>query len=133
MLCTFGCITTVRSHTISLPAELAAMLETYVEALNSPKGIPEIGSAWEQALKNTYQIATAKAIELYKSKMSGLSFPMDEGVLKKFHSEAREQATEHFKQLTGLDTDGDAYNKHLSQLLVSTYYHKNLYWLVSIK
>ena len=93
----------------------------YIHALNSPDGIPEVGSAWDQVMKNTYQMAKAKAKELYKSKMSVLSFPMEEGELKRFHSDATKVATECFQQLTQLDTDGDAYSKHLSQLSVSSY------------
>ena len=53
-------------------------------------------------------MAKAKAKELYKSKMSVLSFPMEEGELKRFHSDATKVATECFQQLTQLDTDGDA-------------------------
>jgi len=93
----------------------------YVDALNSPEGIPEVGSAWDQVMKNTYQMATARAIEMYKSEMSVLSFPMEEGDLKlRIHLEAAKKAIECFQQLTWLDTDGDVYSEHLSQLSVST-------------
>ena len=97
------------------------MLQMYVDALNSPEGIPEVSSAWDQVMKNTYHIATTKATELYKSKMSVLTFPMEDGDLKRIHSEATEETTECFQKLTRLDSDGDAFEEHLSQLSVSTY------------
>ena len=103
------------------------MLQIYVDALNSPEGIPEVSSAWDQVMTNTYQIATAKAIEVYKSKMSDLTFPMEDGELKRIHQEATEKVFECFQQLTWLDADGDVYSYHLSQLSVSVLYAETLY------
>ena len=108
-------------NAIPLPTELAGMLRMYVDDLNSPAKIPDVSSAWDQALKNTYQIATAKAIELYKLKMSSFSFPMEEGDLKRHHLQATEKAIECFQQLTQLDTDG-AFSEHLTQLMVRIKY-----------
>ena len=105
-------------NTISaLPTELAGMLQMYVDALNSPEGIPEVGSAWDQVMKNTYQIAKAKATELYKSTMSVLTFPMEDAELKSIHSEAAGKAVECFQQLTRLDTDG-TFRENLAHLQV---------------
>ena len=103
------------------------MLQIYVDALNSPEEIPEVSSAWDQVMKNTYQIATTKAIEVYKSKMSDLTFPMEDGDLKRIHQETTEKSVECFQQLTWLDTDGDVYSDHLSQLSVSVLYPETLY------
>ena len=103
------------------------MLQIYVDALNSPEGIPEVSSTWDQVMTNTYQIATTKAIEVYKSKMSDLTFPMEDGDLKRIHQEATEKSVECFQQLTWLDTDGGVYSDHLSQLSVSVLYPETLY------
>ena len=108
-------------NAIPLPTELAGMLQIYVDALNSPAGIPEVSSAWDQALKNTYQIATTKAIEPYKNEMSSFSFPMEEGDLKRHHSQATEKAIECFRQLTRLDTE-DSFKEHLPQFMVRIKY-----------
>ena len=106
------------------------MLKIYVDALNSPEGIPEVSSTWDQVMKNTYQIATAKAIEVYKSKMSGLTFPMEDSEMKRIHQETTEKSIECFQQLTWLDTDGDVYSDHLSQLSVSVLYPETLYTFI---
>ena len=108
------------------------MLQIYVDALNSPEGIPEVASAWDQVMKNTYQIATTKATELYKSKMSLLTFPMEDAELKSIHSEAAREATECFHKLTRLDSDDGAFEEHLLQLSVSTY-KSNFYCLKMFK
>ena len=105
-------------NTISaLPTELAGMLQMYVDALNSPEGIPEVGSTWDQVMKNTYQIATTKPTELYKSKMSVLTFPMEDDDLRRIHSEATKEAVECFQQLTRIDTDG-VFKEYLTHLQV---------------
>ena len=100
--------------------EFTEMLKIYVDALNSEDGIPRIGSAWDQAMKNLYESATSRAKEMYKDVMSVLQFPIEEDEIQKHHKEAYEQSMELFKQLTELDGDKDAYQKNLEELAVCT-------------
>ena len=122
----WGCYNCPIHRIPTFSTDLAGMLQMYVDALNSPEEIPEVGSAWDQVMKNTYQMAKAKAMEVYNSKMSALSFPMEDGELMRIHSEATKEAIECFQQLTWLDTDGDVYSYHLSQLSVSILYADNV-------
>ena len=98
--------------------EFTEMLKIYVDALNSEDGIPRIGSAWDQAMKNLYESAIRRAKELYKKTMSVLQFPIEESEIQKRHQKAYEQSTELFKQLTELDGDRDAYQKNFDELAV---------------
>ena len=100
--------------------EFTEMLKIYVDALNSEDGIPRIGTAWNQAMKNLYESATSRAKEMYKKVMSTLQFPIEENTIQKHHQEAYEQSMELFKQLTELDGDRDAYQKNFDELDVST-------------
>ena len=100
--------------------EFTEMLKIYVDALNSEDGIPRIGSAWDQAMKNLYEFATSRAKEMYKKVMSSLQFPIEEDEIQKHHQGAYEQSMELFKQLTELDGDRDAYKKNFDELDVST-------------
>ena len=100
--------------------EFTEMLKIYVDELNSEDGIPRIGSAWYQAMKNLYESATNRAKEMYKKAMSVLQFPIEEDEIQKHHKEAYEQSLEIFKQLTALDGDRDTYQKNLEELAVCT-------------
>ena len=98
--------------------EFAGLLGIYVHDLNSPEGIPMVGSAWDQVMKNMYQTATERAIEKYDEVMNCLHFPIEEDDLLVHHIEAFEKSEELFKQLTKLDSDRDAFDKHLEKLTV---------------
>ena len=92
----------------------------YVDALNSPNGIPKVGSAWDQVMANTYQKAIKAALEMYDSRMSNLVLPMEENELIVQHRSAFEESVQKFKVLTELDSDGNAFEKHYGQLKVNT-------------
>ena len=100
--------------------EFTEMLKIYVDALNSEDGIPRIGTAWDQAMKNLYVSAIRRAKDMYQEAMSVLQFPIEESEIQKHHKEAYEQSMELFKQLTELDGDKDAYQKNLQELTVCT-------------
>ena len=100
--------------------EFTEMLKIYVDALNSEDGIPRIGTAWDQAMKNLYEFATSRAKEMYKKVMSTLQFPIEESEIHKKHKEAQEQSMKLFEQLTELDGDRDAYRKNYEELAVCT-------------
>ena len=98
--------------------EFTEMLKIYVDELNSEDGIPRIGSAWDQAMKNLYESAIRRAKEMYKKAMSDLQFPIEEDEIEKHHKEAYEQSMELFKKLTELDGDRDANQKNFDELAV---------------
>ena len=100
--------------------EFTEMLKIYVDALNSEDGIPRIGTAWDQAMKNLYEFATSRAKEEYKEAMSTLQFPIEESEIQKKHKEAYEQSMKLFEQLTELDGDRDAHQKNYEELAVCT-------------
>ena len=90
----------------------------YVDALNSEDGIPKIGTAWDQAMKNLYQTATRRAKEIYKKAMDTVQFPIEENDLEMYHEKAYDESVKLFNQLTKLDGDRDAYEKNLEKLTV---------------
>ena len=90
----------------------------YIDALNSPEGIPKVASTWEQVMKNTYQTATNRAIEEYKSNMDTLKFPIEDNDVQMHHRMCYEKAVKLFEQQTELDSDGDAHFEHLEKLSV---------------
>ena len=53
-------------------AELAEMTKLFVEALNSPGGVPAIGTTWDRVLEVTYESAMKGARQCYAEKMSSL-------------------------------------------------------------
>ena len=55
------------------------MLQQYVDALNSPSGVPEVGTAWDHVVQTTYMEVTEKALKAYDDKMaeSESKMPMD--------------------------------------------------------
>ena len=99
--------------------EFTGILKLYVNALNSPEGIPNVRSVWEQVMKNTYQTATNRAIEEYKSNMATLKFPIEDSIIQMHHRMYYESAVKLFKQLTKLDSDDNVYQQHLEDLSVS--------------
>ena len=90
----------------------------YVGALNSEDGIPKIGTAWDQAMKNLYHTAMSRAKETYKKAMDILQFPIEENCLLMHHEEAYKESVEVFSQLTKLDADRDTCIKNLEDLTV---------------
>ena len=105
---------------ICFAIEFTGILQMYVDALNSPNGIPKVGSAWDQVMANTYQTAIKAALEMYDSRMSNLVLPMEENELIVQHRSAFEESVQKFKVLTELDYDGNAFEKHYGQLKVNT-------------
>ena len=102
-----------------LPVELAHMLQQYVEVLNSPNGVPEIGSTWERVIKNTYATATEKAKEVYQAEMEHVSLPVNFVLLMEAHSDAQAKAIAAFDKFTQVDNEREIYNTSLEKMTVS--------------
>ena len=77
-----------------------------------------VGSAWDQVMMSMYQTATERAIEEYDVVMNRLCFPIEEDDLKEHHIKAFKTSEKIFRQLTRLDSDRAAFDKHLEKLTV---------------
>lgn len=99
------------------------MLKHYVEALNSPGGVPEVGSTWERVLNSTYSTAVTNAVMVYKEKMQFLEsqLPLEVDGLMAAHSEAHSSALKQFKEDVQLDSEQSLYEEHITKLQVSRY------------
>lgn len=98
--------------------EFSGILQTYVDALNSPSGIPNVGTAWDMVMETTYTTAANKALDLYKSKMILPDQPLNEDEMLEKHFSALKESIGVFNELTHLDCDGDSHEKHLEKLTV---------------
>ena len=97
------------------------MLHQYVDALNSPSGLPEVGTTWDQVVQTTYIEVTAKALKAYDDKMaeSESKMPMEFMLLLALHDEAKTIAIREFSAASLIDTETANYNSHLKKLRVS--------------
>ena len=92
-----------------------------------------VGSAWDQVMMSMYQTATERATEKYDEDMNCLYFPIEEDDLQVHHKKAFKKSVELFRQLTKLDTDKAAFDKHLEKLTVRlTIVKKKMYTLYYI-
>ena len=97
------------------------MLEQYVGTLNSPSGVPEVGTAWDHVVETIYIEVTGKALKAYDDKMveSESKMPMDLKFLLDTHNEAKSLAIKEFSAASLIDTETANYNSRLSKMLVS--------------
>ena len=99
------------------------MAELYVEALNSPGGIPVIGSTWLQALEATYTDGVEQAVKCYKKVMKEVTpkLPLKSEDLFDCHREGVEKSLQVFRAATKLDneSESDLYQTYLDKLMVS--------------
>lgn len=86
---------------ICMHAELAHMVELYVNTLNSPGGIPVIGSTWQRVLEATYAEGMDSAISIYTDIMEEAAqlLPMESEDLLNKHSKGIEEATKNSTRL----------------------------------
>lgn len=96
------------------------MIELYVSALNSPGGIPVIGSTWQRVLEATYTHGMEKALIVYKQVMTGVDqlLPMDTEQLLTKHREGIEKAIKEFDQAVSLDSESEVYETYLDKFMV---------------
>ena len=97
------------------------MLHQYVDALNSPSGVPEVGTTWDRVVQTTYVEVTAKALKAYDDKMaeSESKMPMELRSLLEIHNEAHALAVKEFSAASLIDTETANYESHLNKLWVS--------------
>ena len=101
-------------------AELAHMVQLYVDALNSPGGIPVIGSTWQRVLEATYSDGMESAVNIYVEIMeqAAQSIPMKAEDLLMNHRKGVEESMKRFNQAASLDSESDLYQTYLDKLLV---------------
>lgn len=90
-----------------------------MEALNSPDGVPEVGSTWERVVQSTYATATAKSVETYQAEMANVRFPVSFISLMAAHSDAQAKAISVFDKFTQVDNEREIYNTSLETMTVS--------------
>ena len=96
------------------------MVELYVDALNSPGGIPMIGSTWQRVLEATYTHGLESAVKIYKEVMEEAtkSLPIESEQLMGHHREGVEEMMKKFKEAASLDSDRAVYEPYLNKLMV---------------
>ena len=97
------------------------MLHQYVDVLNSPSGVPEVGTTWDHVVQTTYIEVTGKALKAYDDKMvkSESKMPMELKSLLDTHNEAKSLAIREFSAASLIDTETANYERHLNEMLVS--------------
>ena len=100
--------------------ELAHMVQLYVDALNSPGGIPVIGSTWQRVLEATYTDGMESAIKIYSEVMERAtqSLPMEDEKLLANHRKGVEESMKRFNQAASLDSESELYQTYLDKLMV---------------
>lgn len=94
------------------------MVREYVEALNSPTGIPEVGSTWDRVVKTTYETGLSKALAHYQQSMQTLVLPVELNDLLGTHSNAYSTALDQFERDTQLDSDQSLHTQYFTSLQV---------------
>ena len=97
------------------------MVQLYVDALNSPGGIPVIGSTWQRVLEATYTDGMERAIKIYSEVMerAAQSLPMEDEKLLMNHRKGIEESMKTFNQAASLDSESELYQTYLDKLMVS--------------
>ena len=100
------------------------MVQLYIDALNSPGGIPVVGSTWERVLEATYETAVEEAVKTYQGIMDGTiaRAPMEEKELLEQHDRALAKSIEKFHLAASLDADKSLNEKYLNKLVVMILY-----------
>ena len=96
------------------------MVQLYVDALNSPGGIPVIGSTWQRVLEATYTDGMEGAIKIYSEVMERAtqSLPMEDEKLLANHRKGVEESMKRFNQAASLDSESELYQTYLDKLMV---------------
>ena len=93
------------------------MVQLYVDALNSPDGIPVIGSTWQCVLEATYTDGMENAAKIYSEIIVHL--PMADEYLLKCHRKGVKEAMKRFNQAASLDSENELYQTYLNELMAT--------------
>ena len=96
------------------------MVQLYVDALNSPGGIPVIGSTWQRVLEATYTNGMESAVKIYSEMMDKATqlLPMEDERLLMNHRKGVEESVKRFNQAASLDSESELYQTYLDKLMV---------------
>lgn len=110
----------ITSYVAKQHAELAQLVELYVEALNTPGGVPAVGSTWQRVLETTYTSGLDKALSCYKAFMTknAHTLPMKNEKLLSHHSDAINESLQCFQEAASLDSESKLYQTYLDKLMV---------------
>ena len=106
---------------MSATTEIAQLAQLYVEALNSPEGVPVVGSTWQRVLEATYRDGMEKAVVSYRDMMGKemKSLPMENKQLLDHHQRAVDESLKSFQRAATLDSESEQYQNYLEKLMVS--------------
>lgn len=106
---------------MSATTEIAQLAQLYVEALNSPEGVPVVGSTWQRVLEATYRDGMEKAVVSYRDMMGKemKSLPMENEQLLDHHQRAVDESLKSFQRAAALDSESEQYQNYLEKLMVS--------------
>lgn len=105
---------------------LAALVQLYVEAINTPGVIPNVQSAWDTFVVTKCSESTQAALNVYDSIMtSGLSghLPCDSDKIRQVHEVALEKGVAQLEGET-VGISAITTEKYLRELTVWTYMNK---------
>jgi len=99
---------------------LAALVQLYVQAINSPGTIPNVQSAWDASVEMKSFEAIKEAVEIYEAEMASQlkdKLPCNNQVLRRSHQIAFENSEGYFMAETaGISTNTT--EKYLDKLKV---------------
>ena len=96
------------------------MTQLFVDALNSPDGIPVIGSVWQRVLEATYISGVENALKGYREIMEEMAqqLPINSEKLLITHRKGIEESMQRFNQAASLDCERELYRTYLDKLMV---------------
>ena len=100
--------------------QLADLLESYIQALNTKGYIPDWQSAWELTVKIAYERAGKKAFEVYEKCLTPLTpmFPCEEDKIIKEHEHGLKEAIDIFRKETLMDSDVEHFGANLKEFML---------------
>lgn len=116
-----------------MSTDIARLAQLYVEALNSPEGVPVVGSIWQRVLGASYPDAVEKAVMSYKDMMGKAILPMENEQLLEHHQRAVDESLKSFHVTAALDSEIELYQNYLGKLMVSiAVWEYNVYVIVCL-
>lgn len=96
------------------------MVQLYVDALNTPGGIPVIGSTWRRVLEATYTHGMDSAVKIYKEVMEKAAqlLPIESEQLMVHHRKGVKEMMKKFKEAASLDSEREVYEAYLDKMMV---------------
>ena len=102
---------------------LAALVNNYVAALNTPGAVPNVQSAWETFIQTKCSEVKAAAMRLYEGTMTSQldgALPCDSDEIRRVHEMAMEESLKEFQTGT-VQISAESCKKYLEELMVNIF------------